>query len=440
MTTSTGRGQGAECVVTGLGVVSPVGSDVPTFWDAQLTQRSGTRLLESDWLERGRFRSRLGAPTPRPDLERRGYRPKDLRFLDLVTVFALEAAHQAVESAGLATAPRESGGGLFSVDGVDPARAGVVMGTGMGGLGTLEACHSEYLENGGPRPGSALRFGLPALIPNAPAAQASIRFGFENESKAIATACAAGTMAIGDAAQLIESGRADVVLAGGAEATLSDRDGLGLMGFDCLRCLSTRHEEPAAASRPFDAERSGFVLGEGAAVLVLERAEHAAARGARALARVIAHASLCDAWSMLQPAPEGRVVARLLGDVVERAGLSPSELGWVNAHATATRAGDVAEATAMRRAFGDAVDDLPVSGTKGTTGHAIAASGAFEAVASVLALEHGLLPPTANLDEVDPECALDHVVGAPREVAIRTALTASYGFGGHDAALVLAKP
>jgi len=274
-------------------------------------------------------------------------------------------------------------------------------------------------------------------IPNASTAQVGIRHGFFGENKCISTACATGTMAIGDAARLIWSGDADVVVAGGSEALLADHDGLGLMGFDVLKCMSTRNDDGEHASRPFERERDGFVLGEGAGIVVLESEDHARARGAKGYCEIAAYASACDSYSMVQPDPDGRHMRRVIRRAIEQAGLSPADIDHVNAHGTATDAGDFVEAASLRDVFGTGSAAPIITGTKACTGHAISGSGGFETIATALAFRHGVIPPTANLDVVGPGCELNHVRGEALRRPIRAALKQSFGFGGHSAVLAL---
>ena len=422
--------------ITGAGIVSPIGIGLEPFWKASLAGETGTRRLEYPWLQGRNFRTRIGAPVTGLDMGRWSYSDRDLRLLDPVCRFALAATAMALQSAGLGTREMEDGSGRLSLEGCDPERAAVVIGSSMGGLGALEASHSYYLSTGGNESAKWLRYGLPTCIVNAPSAQIARRHGLFGECKTISTACASGTMAIGDACRLIWTGAADVVIAGGTEALLSDHDGLGLFGFDVLRCMSTFDGDPARASRPFHARRDGFVLGEGAGIVVVESAAHAAARGVRPLAEIAAYETACDAWSMLQPEPSGRQIERMVRRALESAGLVAQDVDYVNAHGTGTPAGDRIESAALRRALGSAVDDVRVSSTKSMTGHAISASGAFEAITCSLALRDSALPPTANLDEVDPECDLHHVRGAAERRPVRVTLSTSYAFGGHDAVLV----
>lgn len=423
--------------ITGLGAVSPIGNDVDAFWRSSLESATGTRRLEFEWMEGKPFRTRVGAPVRGFDLTAHGYTVRDVRTLDLATQFALAACAMALDDAGLTRLQVGDKSAAFKVEGVDPDRVAVVVGTGMGGLGSLEAAHAYYLEHGSAVGAAWLRHGLPMCIANAASAQIAIRHGFHGESKSVSTACAAGTMAIGDACRLIWSGVADVAIAGGTEALLSDHDGLGLLGFDVLRCMSTREEEPARASLPFHAKRDGFVLGEGAGMLVLEDAAHARARGARIHAEIAAYEAVSDAYSMLQPEPDGIWIQKVMRRALESAGLSQRDVRYVNAHGTGTRQGDRIECSALQQVLGPFVADAWVGATKSLTGHAIGASGAFEAITSALAVRDGIIPPTANLDEVDPECELRHVRGEPVRERIDVALTTSYAFGGHDAALVL---
>lgn len=426
--------------ITGLGLISPIGHGVAEFWEGLLSGRTGTRALDFDWLEGRRFQTKVGAPVTGFDLERWGYTPRDLRFLDPVSQYALAAAHDALVDAGLGVRINEGKSATFTVDGVDTDRVGVVVGSGMGGIAALEASHDRYLKVGGPEGATWLRFGLPMCIPNAAAAQVGIRHAFHGENKCISTACATGTMAIGDAARLIWSGDADVVVAGGTEAALSDHDGLGLMGFDVLKCMSTRNNDGEHASRPFEAQRDGFVFAEGAGIVVLESEAHARARGARGYCEILAYESASDAYSMVQPDPAGQHMRRVIRRTIERAGLSPADIDLVNAHGTATEAGDIVEAASLRDVFGMGSNAPSVTATKSNTGHAISGSGAFEVIATALAIRHGIIPPTANLEVVGEGCELNHVRGEALRRPVRHALKQSFGFGGHAAVLALAEP
>jgi 3-oxoacyl-[acyl-carrier-protein] synthase II len=424
-----------EVVVTGLGPITSIGSGVEPFWEAIVAGRSGGRTVEFDWIHGHPFKSRVGAPVAEPDPASFGLSGREAQLLDPTSRYALAAAALALRDAGLAAVPVDEKGRELKVAGIDPTRAGVILGTGIGGLCTLEKSHRVWVR-GEPITG-ALRYSLPMLIPNALPAQVAIRYGFRGECKAVVTACASGTMALGDAYRLIRDGELDLVLAGGVEKTLSDVDGYGLLGFDLLRTLSTRNHEPERASRPFDADRDGFVLGEGAGLLVLERGEHARGRGARILARVLGYASTCDAYSMMQIAPGGDQMVRVMERAMVSAGVSRDEIGYVNAHGTSTRANDALEAKALHRTFGKRVFDVLVNSTKSMTGHAIGAAGGIEAIVTVLSLSRGLVHRCVNLDNPDPECDLA-LPRENREFKAGAALTNSFAFGGHNATLVLA--
>ncbi|MBZ5637747.1 MAG: beta-ketoacyl-[acyl-carrier-protein] synthase family protein [Acidobacteriia bacterium] len=422
-------------VVTGLGPVTSIGNGVDAFWEGIVLGRSGTRTVDYDWIHGHPFKSRVGAPVADPDPASFGLTGREAQLLDPTSRYALAAAALALRDAGLRTTPVDEKGRELSVDGIDPERTGVIIGTGIGGLCTLEKSHRAWVR-GEPITG-ALRYSLPMLIPNALPAQVAIRYGFRGECKAVVTACASGTMALGDAYRLIRDGELDVAVAGGVEKTLSDVDGYGLLGFDLLRTLSTRNHEPERASRPFDTDRDGFVLGEGAGLLVLEREEHARARRARIHARVAGYATTSDAHSMMQIEPSGDQMVRVMERALASAGVARDEVGYVNAHGTSTRLNDPLEARALRRVFGTRIFDVWVNSTKAMTGHAIGAAGGIEAIVTVLSLARGLVHRCVNLDNPDPECDL----ALPREnrpLRAVAALTNSFAFGGHNATLVLA--
>ena len=423
-----------EVVVTGLGPVTSIGAGVEPFWESILAGRSGARTVDFDWIHGRSFKSRVGAPVPDPDPAACGLTEREAQLLDPVSRYALAAAAMAIEDAGLRTVAVNEKGRELRIEGVDPVRAGVLVGTGIGGLCTLEKSHRAWVR-GEPITG-ALRYSLPMLIPNALPAQVAIRYGLRGECKAVVSACASGTMALGDAYRLIRDGELDLAIAGGVEKTLSDVDGYGLLGFDLLRTLSTRNHEPERASRPFDADRDGFVLGEGAGLLVLERGERARARGARIYARIAGYASTCDAHSMMQMEPSGDMMVRVMEQAILAAAVSKEDVGYVNAHGTSTRLNDVQEAKALRRVFGSRVYDVLVNSTKAMTGHGIGAAGGIEAIATVLSLARGVVHRCVNLDNPDPECDL----ALPREnrpVRATVALSNSFAFGGHNATLVL---
>ena len=433
-----GTSEQRQVVVTGLGAVSALGLHVDDLWGGCLSGRSGVVALDSPWLQGRPFHSRIGAPVRGLALTERGYTARDERWLDPVSRQVLAAVSEAVSHARLEASPCGGKSVTFTLKGIDPTRAAVVIGTGMGGLGALEAGHAYYLKAGSAVGAGPLRQTVAVCIPNAPAAQVAMRYDLQGECKSITTACAAGTMAIGDACRLIWSGAADLVVAGGTEAVLSDHDGLGLLGFDAMSCLSGRNDDPAGASRPFARGRDGFVLADGAGIVVLESRAHAQRREAPILATIRSYASSCQALSMMQPDLSGKRPARVLTAALRDAGVGAEDLGAYFAHATSTAAGDLSESQALRAALGSAGSAVPVFAAKGSTGHSIAASGPLEIILAVRSLGEGLVPVTANLREVDEGCELNHVRAAPVPLTRPYILKASFGFGGHDAALVLA--
>jgi 3-oxoacyl-[acyl-carrier-protein] synthase II len=418
----------SRVVVTGIGVVSPIGDTRESFWQACLEGRSGVRRLDSPWVTETGLATHIAAPVDDFDAPRAGIEPKQARLLDRTTQFAIGAAREALDDAGLADG---------ALDELGRRRVATVVGSGIGGITSLEISHATWHEKRSKTP--IKRYSLPMLIPNAPAAQVAINFGAKGECNAVATACAAGTMALGEAWRILERGGADVVIAGGAEGAAGDFDAYGLLGFDRLRTLSTRNDEPERASRPFDLKRDGFVLGEGAAILVLEREAQAKARGARPYAAIAGYAANCDAHSMMQLDESGESITALVEAALQSSGLGRSDVDYVSAHGTSTQLNDKTESKALRMLFGARCDDIPVTGLKSMTGHAIGGSGPLEAAAAVLSLDRGLLTPTINYEYPDPECDVDVVANEPRERRVNACLKLSYGFGGHNACLVLTR-
>lgn len=419
--------------VTGVGPLTSIGNGRDGFWEAALSGVSGTRLITLPWLSE-RFKCRVGAPVRPPDPASYGVSESEGKLLDPAAHLALAGSWLALVDAGLNPELFDERKGQFSVAGVDPDRAGVILGSGIGALCTIEKTHQVWL-SGIPLVGTT-RYAVPMLIPNAIPGQTAIKFGFKGECKTVMTACAAGTMAIGDAFRLVRDGELDLALAGGVDKTLSDVDGYSLIGFDLLNTLSRRNDEPERASRPFDRDRDGFVMSEGAAILVLERAEHAQARGARVYCEIAGYAATCDAHSMLQLEPGGEQIVRVMRRALEDAGLTPGDVAYVNAHGTATRLNDPTESRALHAVFGRHVRDILVNSTKALTGHAIGASGAIEAITTALSLARGVVHACVNLDNPDPECDLP----LPRRntpLPARAALSNSFGFGGHNASLAL---
>jgi len=404
-----------DVVVTGLGATSPVGGDVATTWDALLAGRSGARRLDADWA--ADLPVQIAAPAavePTDVLDR-----VEARTLDRAQQFALVAAREAWADAGF-------GDSLT----VDPDRLGVAVASGIGGVLTLLSQY-DVLRERGPRRVSPHT--VPMLMPNGPAATVGLELTARAGVHAPVSACASGAEGIALALDMLRAGRADVVVAGGTEAAIHP---LPIAGFAAMRALSTREGDPQEASRPYDKARDGFVLGEGAAVLVLETAEHAKARGAKVYAHLAGAGMSADAYHVAAPEPTGAGAARALAFAMRDAGLSPSDIAHVNAHATSTPLGDVAEAAALRTALGDAISQVCVTATKSCTGHLLGAAGALEAVVTVLSLANRLVPATRNLDDPDDEVALDVVRISPRQLPTgAAALSNSFGFGGHNVTL-----
>jgi 3-oxoacyl-[acyl-carrier-protein] synthase II len=401
-------------VVTGMGVISPLGSDLETFWRRLVAGESGvdeiTRFDHSD--QRVHIAAEVRGFDPQDYLDKR-----QARRLDLFSQYAVAAGKCAAADADFD--PR-----------TESERVGAVIGSGVGGIQTLQAEIEKMLEKGPERVNPLL---VPMMIPNMGAAHVSLELGTKGPLSATSTACAAGSDAIGYAARIIRSGDADVMFAGGSEAPLCP---VGLAGFAAARALSTRNDEPAKASRPFDAGRDGFVMGEGAGCLVLEGLEHAQARGARIYAELAGAGMSSDAFHMTLPDETGASQARAMRMALAEAGLEPRELDYINAHGTATDAGDIAETKALKVALGDHARVVAISSNKSMFGHCLGASGAIEAVATVLTIVNGVIPPTINLTDPDPECDLDYVPQHARRQQVAIAASNSFGFGGHDVTLV----
>ncbi|MFC4563263.1 beta-ketoacyl-ACP synthase II [Nocardiopsis mangrovi] len=403
-----------EVVVTGLGATTPLGGDVATTWSALLEGRSGITALPEDWHDTLPVHfAGQAAVDPKEKLPR-----QRLRRLDRTQQFALIAAHEAWEDAG---APE-----------VDPLRLGAVVSSGIGGILTILEQYDTFRERGWQR---VSPFTVPMLMPNSPAAAVALEFTARAGAHAPVSACASSAEAIADAIGMIRSGRADVVIAGGTEAAIHP---LNIASFASMRALSTRNDDPQHASRPWDADRDGFVMGEGAGIVVLESAEHARARGARVYAVAAGTGYSNDAFDIVQPDPEGSGQARAITMALSDADLKPSDIAHVNAHATSTPAGDVGETVAIRAALGDAAaDEVAVTSTKSMTGHLLGGAGAVESIATVLTLHEGRIPPTINIENLDPAVRVDIVRDKPRDLPADAvaALNESFGFGGHNIAL-----
>ncbi len=402
-------------VVTGLGTVSPVGHSVSSSWESVLAGHTG--MAPIDWFDTTRFSVKFSASVK--DFDTQAYlSPKEARKMGLFIHYGMGAGIQAIEDSGL------------SIDDQNRDRIGVSIGSGIGGIPEIEQA-GETFEQGGPRKLSP--FLIPMTISNMVAGNLSIRYGLEGPNLSIVTACTTGTHNLGDASRIIEYGDADVMVAGGAEMATSK---LCLGGFAAAKALSTRNDEPERASRPWDVDRDGFVLGDGAGVMVIEEYEHAVARGAPIYAELAGYGMSADAHHMTQPAANGAGAARCMRNALHHAGLAPQEVDYINAHGTSTQVGDVAEVEAVKGVFGDHAHELAMSSTKSMTGHLLGAAGGVEAVFSVLALRDQVAPPTVNLDQPDEKCDLDFVPHEPRSMSMDTVLTNSFGFGGTNGTLV----
>ncbi|WP_432544615.1 beta-ketoacyl-[acyl-carrier-protein] synthase family protein [Kineococcus sp. SYSU DK002] len=418
-TPSTATTSSRRVVVTGLGATTPLGGDVPTSWESALAGRSGARPITDDWIHQFDLPVSFAAQAAvRADsvLERR-----EIKRLDPSQQFAVIAAREAWADAG---SPE-----------VDPLRLGSVVATGIGGIWTLLTAYDTLKEKGSRR---VLPLTVPMLMANGPTAAISIEFTARAGAHTPVSACASGAEAIAYGAEMIRSGRADIVICGGTEAAIHP---LPIASFTSMHAMSKRNEDPERASRPFDTARDGFVLGEGAGILVLESEEHAQGRGARIYADVLGTGLSADAYHVAAPEPEGAGVSRAILDGLAQAGLTPADVVHVNAHATSTPVGDIAEDKGLRLALGDAVDGIAVSSTKSMTGHLLGAAGAVESIFTILALRDRLAPPTINVDDLDPQITLDVVRKDPRPLPATGQLVGvnnAFGFGGHNVSAVFA--
>ncbi|MDF2813835.1 MAG: beta-ketoacyl-acyl-carrier-protein synthase [Paenibacillus sp.] len=404
-------------VITGMGVVTSLGHDLDTFWNNLMAGKSGVSLVEA--FDVSEYPTRIAASVKdfNPDdfVDR-----KESRKMDRFVQFAVASSALALKDANLSIK-----------DDMDPERAGVYVGSGIGGLGTWEDQHNVLLEKG---PKRVSPFFIPMMIANMASGQISMQTGAKGPNSTAVTACATGTHSIGDSYKLIQRGDADVMICGGAEATIRPT---GMAGFCALRAMSTRNDEPEKASRPFDTGRDGFVMGEGSGILILEELEHAVNRGARIYAEIIGYGMSGDAYHMTDPDPQG--AARCMVKALKDAGIAPEDVDYINAHGTSTPVGDRSETTAIKTAFGDHAYKLAISSTKSMTGHLLGAAGGVEAVIVGLTLSNGRIAPTINLDDQDPECDLDYVPNVPRDADVKVAMSNSFGFGGHNATIVLKK-
>jgi 3-oxoacyl-[acyl-carrier-protein] synthase II len=402
--------------VTGLGAVTPLGNDAPSTWRAALAGESGVDFIRA--FDPTGFPVRIGAEVK--DFDPSGVAsPKEVRKLDRNVLLALAAGHEAVADARL--------------DGFDPYRVGIVFGSAIGGFNGIMEQAEVLRERGHERVTPTF---IPSVLVDAASGQLAISLGIRGPNHAVVSACATGSHAIGEAADLIKRGRADVFLAGGTEACITP---LVLAGFCQMQALAARNDEPQAASRPYDRGRSGFVIAEGAAVVVLESESRARARGAKVYAEVLGYGASNDAYHVATPHPESRGVIHMFTDALEAAAVRPDQVGYLNTHGTGTPLGDPAETQAIKQAFGEHAHQMAISSTKSMTGHLFGAAGALEAIAAALALRDQVVPPTINLDDPDPACDLDYVPLKAREASFDVAVSNSMGLGGHNGAVVLGR-
>lgn len=405
-------------VITGLGVISPVGTGLEKFWSSLISGVSGIKPLTR--FDSTNFSTKIAGEVT--DFDPSNYIDrKEARRMDRFTQFAVAATTMALEDSSLD----------FNCENRD--RIGVVLGSGIGGIETLEDQARVLAEKG---PGRVSPTFVPMMIANMGAGQVAIRYCLRGPNITTVSACASSSNAIGDAFKMLQCGRADVIISGGSEAAITP---LAMAGFISMKAMSTRNEEPERASRPFDAGRDGFVIGEGAAILVLETLEHALKRNARIYAEVAGYGSTCDAYHIVAPEPEGYGAANSMKEALSDAGIEPSAVDYINAHATSTPPGDKAETLAIKRVFGQHAYKMPISSTKSMTGHLLGASGGLEAMVCILAVYKGVIPPTINYDLPDPDCDLDFVPNKARRADVNVALSNSFGFGGHNATLVFKK-
>jgi 3-oxoacyl-[acyl-carrier-protein] synthase II len=405
-------------VITGIGVVSPVGNDLPSFWESLKAGRSGIGRISA--FDTEKFDCQIAGEVSGYDPVPYYKTPKDVRRTDRYTQLAMGAAKMSLDDSGLDLAS------------VDLDRTGVMIGSGVGGLATMETQVGQMLTKG---PDRTSPFMIPMMISNMASGFISMEYGLRGPNMAIVTACATANHCMGEAWRIIKFGDADVMLTGGSEACIVP---VGIAGFAAMRALSVRNDEPERASRPFDKDRDGFVMGEGAGVIILEEYEHAKKRGAQIYCEVTGYGLTADAYHMSAPSPDGEGAARCMAMAMKHAKVNPEQVDYINAHGTSTPVGDVCETKAMKRAFGEhAKKGLAVSSTKSMTGHLLGAAGAVEMAACVMAMRDGVLPPTINLDNPDPECDLDYVPNKAREKKVKIAISNSFGFGGHNSSLLI---
>ncbi len=405
-------------VVTGLGAITPIGNTLTEYWEGLLSGRTGIGPITLFDASRHacRFAGEVKGFDPHDYLER-----KEAKRMDRFAQFAVSASKQAIADAQL------------TIDDLNAEQVGVIIGTGIGGLKVLEDQQEVYLTRG---PSRCSPFMIPMMIANMAAGLTAIHTGAKGPNNCTVTACAAGSNAVGDAFRLIQRGYAQAAICGGTEAAVTP---LGLAGFASAKALSTRNDAPDKASRPFDRDRDGFVMGEGAGILILEELEYAKSRGARIYAEIVGYGMTCDAYHMTAPVPGGEGAARAIRMALKDGGLNPSDISYINAHGTSTPANDSTETAAIKAALGESAYKAAISSTKSMTGHLLGGSGGIEAVATVMAIANDKVPPTINLENPDPACDLDYVPNQSRDLKVEVALSNSFGFGGHNVTLALKK-
>ena len=406
-------------VVTGMGVITSLAETVEGYFDALCKGTSGVTIIKR-W-DLSKYPTQIGGECFTFDVTKYGIDVREAKRLDRFAQFGLAASVQAVKDSGL------------DFEKEDKTRGGVLIGTGIGGIETLQEQNKILNERG---VGRVSPFTVPRLMANAASGNVSILFGLHGPCTSVSTACATGSNAIGDAFRLIQHGAADIMISGGSEAALCE---LGMASFCAARAMSTRNGEPQRASRPWDKDRDGFVMGEGAGVVVLEEYEHAVKRGARIYAELVGYGQTADAYHITQPEEQGKGASAAMTMALKDAAIAPEAVDYVNAHGTSTPLGDIAETKAVKSTFGEHARKLAISSTKSMTGHLLGAAGGIEAIACCMSINKGLIHPTINLDNQDPECDLDYVPCTARQTAVRYALSNSFGFGGHNACLLFKK-
>ena len=409
---------GKRVVVTGMGVISPIGTGLNKFWEALISGASGIdRITQFDVSD---YKVQIAGEVK--DFNIGDYiDKKEARRMDRFAQFAVAASKMAIDDAGL------------DLNNEDRERIGVVIGSGIGGISTVFEQSKILLEQG---PGRVSPLTVPMKIINMASGQVAMAFGFKGFNSSVVTACASGNNAIGDSFRLLKNGELDVIVTGGTEAAIVP---ISIAGFSAMKALSTYNDEPQKASRPFDAKRDGFVMGEGAGILVLETLEHAKARGAKIYAEIVGYGVTCDAYHITAPDPEGLGAAKAMKKAMDEANLTPEDISYINAHGTSTPLNDKLETLAIKKVFGKHAYDIPISSIKSMIGHLLGAAGGVEAVASVLTVFHGIIPPTINYENPDPECDLDYVPNKARESKINAVLSNNLGFGGHNVTIAFKK-